>query len=106
MEMFLNRIHYIAETVIQHGMNMGGGVWKGVGATVERSGVQNGLTNLTTLRVISHCWTATILVKQIPSGDETIEPIESLGVTKERLEEAIAREDMLRTIQPKQGTIK
>lgn len=101
MEKYLNSIHYVAATVVEYGKNMGNGVWKGVGTTVIRSGLQVGFTELITIRIQSHGWNATILVKKASIGDETHELVESAGLTKELLEEAIVREEQLRQYQPK-----
>lgn len=100
MENYLNGIHHLAATVIEFGKDMGNGVWKGVGATVTRSALQVGFTELTTIRIQSHCWSATILVTKNSSGEAKHELVESDGLTKALLDGAIIREDQLRGIQP------
>ena len=100
MENYLDRIHYLAATVIEFGKNMGNGVWEGVGATVTRSALQVGFIELTTIRIQSHCWSATVLETKSVSGETKHELAESNGMTKELLDGAIIREDQLRGIQP------
>ena len=100
MEDFLNGIHYLAATVIEFGKDMVNGVWKGVGATVARAALQVGFTELTTIRIQSHCWSATILVTKNSSGETKHELVESDGLTNVLLNGAIIREDQLRGYQP------
>lgn len=99
MENYLNNIHHLATTVIEFGKDMGNGVWKGVGATVTRSALQVGFTELTTIRIQGHRWSATILVTK-NGGETKHELVESDGLTKALLDGAIIREDQLRGIQP------
>nr|DAV81036.1 MAG TPA: hypothetical protein [Caudoviricetes sp.] len=100
MENYLNHIYHLATTVIEFGKDMGGCVWKGVGATVTRSALQVGFTELTTIRIRSHCWSATNLVTKNSSGETKHELVESDGLTKALLDGATIREDQLRGIQP------
>lgn len=98
MEKYPNRINYLVATVIEFGKNVDDGVWKGVGATVFRSSLQIGFTTLTTITIKAHGWDATILITENGLGETRHELVASRGLTKAILDEAIIREDQLRTL--------
>lgn len=98
MEKYLNHIHYLSATVIEFGKNVDDGVWKGVGATVFRSSLQVGFTTLTTITIKTHGWDATILITENSLGETRHELVVGSGLSKALLDEAIIREDQLRTL--------